>query len=82
MEKILETRNFKNSAPFPPSPGKFGQNTAAAYIFPWPLLSYADEESASWEHCCSRIFWPSLAGLVTAASWSPLLAESSALTSA
>jgi len=56
----METKHFKNLAPFRPI---FGKNPAkiwpqicpAANIFIWPLLSFAVEESASWEHwelCC------------------------------
>jgi|688.fasta_scaffold420050_1 hypothetical protein len=30
---------------------KFCHRFARPYIFTWPLLCYAAEESASWEHC-------------------------------
>jgi hypothetical protein len=29
--------------------------SSAAQSFIWPFLSYAAEESASWQHCCVRI---------------------------
>jgi hypothetical protein len=54
IEKIKETKYFKNSAPFQLFLGKSGQNLAkdlsCRLIFIWPLLNYAAEESASWEH--------------------------------
>jgi hypothetical protein len=56
MEKIKETKHLNNSAPFWPLPEESGQNSAAdlsgrLYIFIRPLLSFAAEESASWERC-------------------------------
>jgi hypothetical protein len=54
MGKIQETKCFKYSAPFRPFLGKFGQNYATDLYsrlhFSRPLLSFAAEESASWEH--------------------------------
>ncbi len=58
MEKIKETKHFKNSAPFRPFLEESGQNSAAdlfgrSYIFIRPLLSFAAKESASCEHSVS-----------------------------
>jgi hypothetical protein len=53
MEKIEETKLFKNSASFRPFLGKSGQNSAtdlSGRLYFYSALSFAAEESASWEH--------------------------------
>ncbi len=72
MEKIEETKRFKNLSPFQPYLGKSGQTSAAdlsrhLHFYSAPF-AYATEESASCEHWALGEFHGSR---VSRGSWVP-----------